>query len=84
MERLREVRGVLRCILAHHYMEGHPVSEEAGNWLMRWGGWFPDPQVLYGDGTETPLDTGVDGPCADLRAALEEADVLLMLNGATA
>jgi hypothetical protein len=84
MERLIENRGVLRRILAHHYMEGHPLGEEVENWLLRFGGWFPDPQVLYGDGTSTPHDTGVDGPCPDLIAALEEANLIIVLNGAAA
>jgi hypothetical protein len=82
MEHLIELRGELRRILAHHYMEGHPLGEEAGNWLLRFGGWFPDPQERN-DGF-TPRDPGVGGPCSDLIAALEEAHLILLLNGAAA
>jgi hypothetical protein len=82
MERLREVRVLFRHFLAQHYVDSHPIGPDVEGWLMRWGGWFPDPQYHY-DGFP-PRDGGVDAFCPDLRAALEEADVLLMLNGATA
>ena len=84
MELLRESRVVLRRILAHEYMEGHALGEEAEKWLLRYGGWFPDPQLLYGDGTSAPSDTGVDGPCSEIDAALSEAELIIMLNGAIA
>jgi len=77
MQRLREVRILLRQILAQHYVD------EVEGWLLRWGGWFPDPQVLYGDGCSTPQDNGVDCPCPDVIAALEDSELLLTLNGAT-
>ena len=82
MERLRESRVVLRRILAHEYMDGHPLGEEAENWLLRYGGWFADPQLHY-DGFPPP-DAGVDGPCAEIEAALSEAELIVMLNGAIA
>jgi hypothetical protein len=82
MELLRESRVVLRRILAHNYMEGHPLAEEAENWLLRYGGWFPDPQTHY-DGFPPP-DEGVDGPCADAEAGLLEAETIILLNGAIA
>ena len=82
MELLRESRVVLRRILAHNYMEGHPLGEEAENWLLRYGGWFPDPQIHY-DGFPPP-DAGVDGPCAEIEAALAEAELIILLNGAIA
>ena len=81
MELLRESRVVLRRILAHEYMEGHPLGDEAENWLLRYGGWFPDPQIHY-DGFPPP-DAGVDGPCAEVEAGLLEAETIIMLNGAT-
>ena len=80
MELLRESRVVLRRILAHEYMEGHALGEEAETWLLRYGGWFPDPQICY-DGFPPP-DTGVDGPCSEVEAALAEAELIIMLNGA--
>ena len=83
MERLIENRGVLRRMLAHHYMEGHPLGEEVDNWLLRFGGWFPDPQMLY-DGF-VPLDTGVNGPCSEIEEGLHEAELIILLNdGGTA
>ena len=53
MELLRETRVLLRSILAHEYMEGHALGEEAEKWLLRYGGWFPDPQICY-DGFPPP------------------------------
>ena len=82
MELLRESRVVLRRILAQEYMEGHELGEEAEKWLLRYGGWYPDPQICY-DGFP-PLDTGVDGPCSEIEAALLEAETIIMLNGAIA
>ena len=84
MQRLLEVRILLRQILAQHYVDTHPLGTEVEAWLLRWGGWFPDPQVLYGDGCSTLQDNGVDCPCPDVIAALEDSELLLMLNGATA
>ena len=82
MELLRESRVVLRRILAHEYMEGHELGEEAENWLLRYGGWFPDPQIHY-DGFPPP-DEGVHGLCAEAEAGLVEAELIIMLNGAIA
>jgi hypothetical protein len=79
MERLIENRGVLRRILAQHYMEGHPLGEEVEHWLLRFGGWFPDPQEHY-DGFVL-RDPGVDGPCSEVDEGLAEACLILMLNG---
>jgi hypothetical protein len=80
MELLRESRILMRRILAHHFMDGHPLGEEAEKWLLRYGGWFPDPQLHY-DGFPPP-DTGVDGPCSEIEAALAEAELIILLNGA--
>jgi hypothetical protein len=82
MEVIRESRVVLRRMLAHHYMEGHPLGEEVEIWLLRYGGWFPDPQHLY-DGF-VPLDTGVNGPCSEIEEGLHEAELIILLNGRTA
>ena len=82
MAPFRELRVVMRRMLAHHYMEGgHPVGKEVENWLLRYGGWFPDPQEHY-DGF-VPLDTGVDGPCSEISEGLHEAELILLLNGGT-
>ena len=82
MQRLLEVRILFRQMLAQHYMEGHPLGAEVEEWLLRFGGWFPDPQVLY-DGFRLQ-DNGVDCPCPDVIAALEASQLLLTLNGAVA
>ena len=85
MHRLLEVRILLRQILAQHYVDTpHSLGTEVEAWLLRWGGWFPDPQKLYGDGSSRLQDNGVDCPCPDVIAALEESELLLSLNGATA
>jgi hypothetical protein len=80
MELLRESRVSIRHILAHEYMEGHELGEQAENWLLRYGGWFADPQLHY-DGFPPP-DAGVDCPCSDIEAALAEAELIILLNGA--
>ena len=80
MELLRESRVALRLILAHEYMEGHELGEEAEKWLLRYGGWFPDPQLGYGG--FPPPDEGVSGPCAEIEVALIEAETIIMINGA--
>ena len=63
-------------------MDGHPLGEEAETWLLRYGGWFADPQLHY-DGFPPP-DAGVDCPCSEVEAALLEAETIIMLNGAIA
>jgi hypothetical protein len=80
MELLRESRVVLRGMLAHHYMDGHPMGAEAETWLLRYGGWFADPQLCY-DGFP-PLDDGVDGPCFEVDEGILEAKIIIMINGA--
>ena len=81
MELLRDSRIVLRRILAHQYMEAHSMGDEAEKWLLRYGGWFPDPQNHY-DGFPL-LDDGVDGPCVEVEAGILEAKIIIMINGAT-
>jgi hypothetical protein len=78
MERLTENRKAMRHILAQHYVEGHLLGEDAGTWLLRFGGWFPDPQ-MPNDGFAR--DPGVDEPCADVDEGLAAASLILMLNG---
>ena len=81
MERLLQIRILFRQILAQHYVDSHPIGTEVEAWLMRWGGWFPDPQVLYGDGSSRLQDEGVDCPCPDVIAALEHSELLLCPSG---
>jgi hypothetical protein len=81
MERLLQIRILLRQILAQHYVDTHPLGAEVEDWLLRWGGWFPDPQVHYGDGSSRLQDEGVDCPCPDVIAALEHSELLLCPSG---
>ena len=41
----------MRELLAWHYMEGIDHGDRLAAWLLEFGGWMPDPQLLYGDGT---------------------------------
>jgi hypothetical protein len=81
MERLLQIRILLRQILAQHYVDTHPLGAEVEDWLLRWGAWFPDPQVHYGDGSSRLQDEGVDCPCPDVIAALEHSELLLCPSG---
>jgi hypothetical protein len=47
---------------------------------LRYGGWFPDPQLHY-DGFPPP-DDGVDGPCFEVDEGILEAKIIIMINGA--
>ena len=76
-----QIRILFRQILAQHYVDSHPIGPEVEGWLMRWGGWFPDPQVHYGDGSSRLQDEGVDCPCPDVIAALEHSELLLCPSG---
>ncbi len=51
MTLLHEVRGRMRELLAWHYMEGIEHGDRVAAWLHQFGGWMPDPQEAYGDGT---------------------------------
>ncbi len=50
-EFLRDVRERMRDLLEQHYMVGDVVEgRKIERWLLEYGGWFPDPQEMYGDG----------------------------------
>ena len=55
-------RMIFRAVLVVHYIDGldPAVADPVENWLRVHGGWLPDPQVLYGDGTPLtqPADEG--------------------------
>ena len=68
----KEARDLFRDILTQHYVDGHPCGKDADDWLRKHGGWFPDPQELYDDGTSLPKDEGLDVR-RQHPAALEEA-----------
>ena len=68
-------REIFRDVLAAHYIDGHPFGEEADVWLKTHGGWLPDPQEMYGDGTPLtqPRDEGDRVMSNDQEKALKEA-----------
>ena len=51
-------RLVFREALAEHYINGLAAGDDVELWLRTHGGWFPDPQLSYGDGTAMPEDEG--------------------------
>ena len=56
-------RKILRYALAAHYVDDlAEAGEEIDAWLRKHGGWLPDPQEIYGDGTPLtqPQDEGFD------------------------
>ena len=81
MTLLHEVRGRMRELLAWHYMEGLQHGDMVAAWLLEFGGWMPDAQLLYGDGTPLtrPLDQGLYTPCLDIERAISEAAYLFDL-----
>ena len=68
-------REIFRDVLAAHYIDGHPFGEEADLWLKIHGGWLPDPQEMYDDGTPLtqPRDEGDRVMSKDPEKALKEA-----------
>ena len=75
-----DVRRRMRDLLAAHYVgEGCVEGPQIEAWLLEGGGWFGDPQVLYGDGTPwtQPVDQGADAPCSNPEQAIYDAEWLL-------
>ena len=59
----KRAREIFRDALALHYIDGIcAAGEEVELWLKTHGGWLPDPQEVYGDGTPLtqPEDEGWD------------------------
>jgi len=72
-----KARIIFRDALATHYIDGLPeVGDQASQWLLTHGGWFPDPQGEY-DG-ETPPDQGGAVMSPQPVAAMEDAKTLMM------
>ncbi len=74
-----KARRVFREALAFHYIEGLEVGPEVDAWLKNHGGWLPDPQELYGDGTplDQPKDEGDNVDSKDPARAMEDAKGLM-------
>ena len=69
-------RAIFRDALALHYIDGiSKTGEEVDMWLKTHGGWFPDPQEVYGDGTPLtqPKDEGWDVMSKEPEKAAKEA-----------
>ena len=74
-----KARHIFREALALYYIEGLQVDPQVETWLKNHGGWLPDPQELYGDGTplDQPADEGEDATSADPVRAMGDAKVLM-------
>ena len=74
MTLLYDIRARMRELLAWHYMEGIEHGDMVAAWLLEFGGWMPDPQLLYGDGTPlTQPPENLYAPCLDIEGAIAEA-----------
>ena len=72
----KRARATFRDVLALHYIDGiSKTGEEVDMWLKTHGGWFPDPQEVYGDGTPLtqPKDEGWDVMSNEPEKAMKEA-----------
>ena len=72
----KRARATFRDVLALHYIDGiSKTGEEVDMWLKTHGGWFPDPQEVYGDGTPLtqPKDEGWDVMSKETEKAMKEA-----------
>ena len=73
----KKAREIFRDALALHYINGISKTGEAVNvWLTTHGGWFPDPQEVYGDGTPLtqPKDEGWDVMSKEPEKAMRGAE----------
>ena len=78
----KKAREIFRDALALHYINGISKTGEAVNvWLTTHGGWFPDPQEVYGDGTPLtqPKDEGWDVMSKEPEKAMKEAKGVMSL-----
>ena len=73
----KRARAIFRDALALHYIDGiSKTGEEVNVWLTTHGGWFPDPQEVYGDGTPLtqPKDEGWDVMSKEPEKAMKGAE----------
>ena len=78
----KKAREIFRDALALHYIDGiSKTGEEVDMWLKTHGGWFPDPQEVYGDGTPLtqPKDEGWDVMSKEPEKATKEAKGVMSL-----
>lgn len=71
-----KARVIFREALVIHYVDTLAAGDEVDAWLRKHGGWLPDPQELYGDGTPLtqPVDEGLDVFSNSPEIALREAE----------
>ena len=81
VEMEKRARVIFRDTLLKHYIDELPCGDEVELWLKTHGGWFPDNQVSYGDGTPLtqPKDEGEDVVSPKPEMALREASTLMEL-----
>ena len=81
VEMEKRARVIFRDTLLKHYIDELPCGDEVELWLKTHGGWFPDNQVSYGDGTPLtqPKDEGTDVVSPKPEMALREASTLMEL-----
>ena len=81
VEMEKRARVIFRDTLLKHYIDELPCGDEVELWLKTHGGWFPDNQVSYGDGTPLtqPKDEGTDVVSPEPEKALREASTLMEL-----
>ena len=79
----KQAREIFRDALALHYIEGIcQAGTEVDAWLKTHGGWLPNPQEVYGDGTPLtqPEDEGWDVMSKEPEKAMKDAtDVMILL-----
>ena len=75
----KQARIVLRNALVMHYIVGIDAGEAVEAWLNTHGGWLPDNQETYGDGSPEmqPADEGEEVMSAEPEVAMVEAKSLL-------
>ena len=73
-------RRVFRHALAEHYINGIAAGDDVDLWLKTHGGWLPDPQLMYDDGTPDtqPADEGEDVISKDPGHATADAQPLMV------
>ena len=71
-----EARNVFRGALVEDYINGLEAGKEVSKWLSTHGGWFPDPQLDYGE--EPPNDEGNAVMSPQPAAAMADAKSVML------
>ena len=79
VEMEKRARVILRDALLKHYIDELSCGHEVEAWLKTHGGWFPDNQMTYGDGTPLtqPKDEGEDVMSKEPENVLVDARVVM-------